>query len=235
MSLRIDQPFRVFIGWDSREPEAYAVAAHSLQRHASISVIVTPIKQEDLRARRLYRRDRDPLASTEFTYTRFLTPLLAGFEGHALFHDCDFLWTGDIADLLALIDPAKAVSCVQHDHRPPEATKMDNAVQTTYPRKNWSSLMLFNCAHPSVGKLDAETVNAQSGAYLHRMQWAADDEIGALPETWNWLEGWSKAAPGQTPKVIHYTRGGPWFPQWRDVEFAELWRAEWRRVQEVQG
>ena len=230
-----EQPFRVFIGWDSREQDAYEVAAHSLKRHASIPVVVTPIKQEELRARGLYARDRDPLASTEFTYTRFLTPHLAGYEGYALFHDCDFLWTGDIAELLALADPSKAVSCVQHDHRPPEELKMEGAVQTRYPRKNWSSLMLFNCAHPSTRRLDVETVNRESGAYLHRMQWAADDEIGALPETWNWLEGWCKAAPGEIPKVIHYTRGGPWFEQWRDVEFAELWREERARAQRQQG
>lgn len=223
--------FRVFIGWDSREPEAYDVAAHSLLRHASIPVEVKPIKQEDLRAQDLFWRDRDPLASTEFTYTRFLTPHLAGYEGFALFCDCDFLWTGDIAELVALIDPSKAVSCVQHDHRPPEQTKMDDAVQSVYPRKNWSSMMLFNCAHPSTRQLTPDIVNTQTGAYLHRMQWCADDEIGALPETWNWLEGWSKAAPGEIPKVIHYTRGGPWFEKWQDVEFADLWRAEWARVQ----
>jgi lipopolysaccharide biosynthesis glycosyltransferase len=224
-------PFRIFIGWDAREPEAYEVAKFSLERHASLPVDVRPIKQAELREQGLYARNADPLAATEFTYTRFLTPHLAGFTGHALFCDCDFLWTGDIAELLALANADKAVSCVQHDHRPPEDTKMENAVQTVYPRKNWSSLMLFNCAHPSVRKLDAETVNSQTGAFLHRMQWAADDEIGALPETWNWLEGWCKAASGEIPKVIHYTRGGPWFEQWQDVEFADLWREEWARVQ----
>lgn len=229
--MKVDEPFRVFVGWDSREPEAYAVCAHSLERHASIPVVVTPIKREELRAQGLYRRESDPLAATEFTYTRFLTPHLAGFQGHALFCDCDFLWTGDIAELVALIDPTKAVSCVQHDHRPTETKKMDDAVQTQYPRKNWSSMMVFNCAHPSVRKLDVDTVNAQTGAYLHRMQWAGDEEIGAIPETWNWLEGWCKTAPGEVPKVIHYTRGGPWFEQWQDVEFADLWRAEWAAAQ----
>jgi len=228
--MQTETPFRVFVGWDSREPEAYEVCAHSLKRHASIPVTVTPIKQQELREANLYWRDRDPLASTEFTYTRFLTPLLAGFQGHALFCDCDFLWTGDIAELIALIDPAKAVSCVQHDHRPPEETKMDDAVQTRYPRKNWSSLMLFNCAHPSVRQLTADAVNTQTGAYLHRMQWVADDEIGAIPETWNWLEGWSKKPASGAPKVIHYTRGGPWFEKWQDVDYADLWCAEWERA-----
>lgn len=226
-----NKPFPVFIGWDSREPEAYLVAAGSLQRHASIPLLVTPIRQEELRARGLYWRAQDPLASTEFTYTRFLTPLLTGYAGHALFCDCDFLWTADIAELLALVDPGKAVSCVHHNYDPPEATKMQGAVQTRYPRKNWSSLMVFNCAHPSVRSLDAACVNSQSGAYLQRLAWAADDDIGAIPETWNWLEGWCKTAPGEIPKAIHFTRGGPWFDKWQDVQFAGLWREELGRVQ----
>lgn len=225
--------FRVFIGWDSNEQDAYLVAEHSIRRHASIPLDVRPIRQDDLRARGLYWRPVDPVAATEFTYTRFLTPLLAGHEGYALFCDCDFLWTADLAELLALVDPDKAVSCVQHDYRPTEAVKMHGVVQTRYPRKNWSSLMLFNCAHPSVRRLDARCVNEMSGAYLHRMQWAADHEIGALPETWNWLEGWSEAEPGAVPKAVHFTRGGPWFADWTDVAFADLWREE-RRLATVE-
>ena len=164
-------PFRIFIGWDQREPEAYDVAKFSLERRASIPVEVAPIKLDELRARGLYWRDQDPLASTEFTYSRFLTPALAGFKGWALFCDCDFLWLGDIAGLPQYTKSPKAVYCVQHDYTPKETTKMDGAVQTAYPRKNWSSLMLFNCDHPAVRSLTPEVVNRESGAYLHRMQW----------------------------------------------------------------
>jgi hypothetical protein len=226
------QPFRVFIGWDSRETDAYDVCAHSMRRHASVPIQPEPLKQEDLRAAGLYRRDRDPLASTEFTYTRFLVPYLAGYRGYALFCDCDFLWTGDVAELLSEIDPNVAVSCVKHDHRPREATKMDGATQTTYPRKNWSSLMVFNAGHPSVRQLDLDAVNTQSGAYLHRMAWAADNEIGGLSETWNWLEGWSETK-ATLPKAIHFTRGGPWFEQWRHVQYADLWWSELASVREA--
>ncbi len=108
-------PFRVFIGWDQREPEAYEVAKYSLVRRASVPVEVVPIKLDELRARGLYARDVDPLASTEFTYSRFLTPTLAGFNGWALFCDCDFLWLGDVGELLEHTQSAKAVYCVQHD------------------------------------------------------------------------------------------------------------------------
>jgi len=219
-------PFRVFIGWDQREPEAYEVAKYSLVRRASVPVEVVPIKLDELRARGLYARDVDPLASTEFTYSRFLTPTLAGFSGWALFCDCDFLWLGDVGELLEHTQSAKAVYCVQHDYRPRETTKMDGAVQTVYPRKNWSSLMLFNCDHDAVRALTPQVVNRESGAYLHRMQWVADADIGALPVDWNWLEGWNEKPARGTPKAVHFTRGGPWFPQWQDVDYGDLWRIE---------
>jgi hypothetical protein len=219
-------PFRVFIGWDHREPEAYEVAKFSLERRASVPVVVTPIKLDELRARSLFWRDVDPLASTEFTYSRFLTPYLADFSGWALFCDCDFLWLGDIAGLVNYIRIPKAVYCVQHDYTPKETTKMDGAVQTTYPRKNWSSLMLFNCEHPAVRSLTPELVNRESGAYLHRMQWVADDQIGALPTEWNWLEGWNEKPKSGTPKAVHFTRGGPWFENWKNVDYGDLWCAE---------
>lgn len=218
--------FRVYIGWDSREDIAYQVARHSLLKYASIPVDVIPIKLPDLVDQGLYTREIDPLASTEFTYSRFLTPHMAGFEGWALFVDCDFLFFGDVAELAAYQKPEYAVACVKHDYTPKESTKMDGQVQTVYPRKNWSSFMLFNCAHPSTKKLTVEAVNSQTGAYLHRMQWAADDEIGEVPTEWNWLEGWNEEPATGTPKAVHYTRGGPWFENWQDVAYAQQWKAE---------
>jgi hypothetical protein len=228
-------PFRIFVGWDRREPEAFDVAKFSLERRASIPVSVVPIKLDVLRARGLYRREADPLASTEFTYSRFLTPTLAGFSGWALFCDCDFLWLADIAELVDYTRKPKALYCVQHDYRPKEKTKMDGAVQTSYPRKNWSSLMLFNCGHPAVRSLTPGLVNRESGAYLHRMQWVADTDIGALPVAWNWLEGWNEKPAQGTPKAVHFTRGGPWFPQWQNVDYGDLWRAERAAMLEQRG
>lgn len=217
---------RVFIGWDSREDIAYQVARRSLLRHASIPVEVTPIKLDDLVAKGLYTRDIDPLASTQFTYSRFLTPYLAGYQGWAVFVDCDFIFFGDAAELQGYMDPKYAVLCVQHDYKPKETTKMDGVPQSAYPRKNWSSFMLFNCAHPSTRQLTPEVVNRETGAYLHRMQWAKDEEIGALPTGWNWLEGWyDKPAQGY-PQAVHHTRGGPWFAEWQNVDYAAEWIAE---------
>ena len=231
-------PLRILIGYDSRERAAYDVCVQSLLDHASVPLAIEPLDERRLRHAGLYRRewtyedgqyydtrDRKPF-STWFSFTRFLTPSICQWRGVALFCDCDFLWLGDIAGLAAYAKGPKAVFCVQHDYRPTEKTKMDGAVQTVYPRKNWSSLMLFNCDHPAVRSLTLDVVNRESGAYLHRMQWVADADIGELPVEWNWLEGWNEKPASGTPNAVHFTRGGPWFEQWQNVDYGDLWRAE---------
>ena len=226
-----NSPFRVFVGWDSSEDIAYQVCRHSILTRTSVPVQVTPIKQEELRHRGLYTREADPLASTEFTYTRFFVPYLAGYEGWALFCDCDFLWLADIKGLIELIDDRYAILCVHHDHRPPEPRKMDGRHQTLYPRKNWSSLVLYNCGHPANSVLTPDVINARTGAFLHRFQWLDDSLVGAVDETWNWLEGWSSKPDADHPNVVHFTRGGPWFDEWKHVDYAELWLAEERALE----
>ena len=222
---------KIFIGWDSREDIAYQVARTSLLDNASVPVEIIPIKLQELVEQGLYSREIDPLASTEFTYSRFLTPHLSGFEGWSLFCDCDFLFFGDVAGLSEHMDPSKALACVQHDYRPTNTTKMDGQQQTVYPRKNWSSFMLFNCAHPSTRKLTVELVNSESGRYLHRMEWAADEEIGAIPVSWNWLEGWNDKPESGRPNAVHFTNGGPWFEDWKNVDYAAEWQAVADRVE----
>ncbi len=222
---------KIFVGWDSREDIAYQVCVTSLKRHASEPLEIVPLKQKDLREQELYFRKKDPLASTEFTYTRFLVPKLMDYKGWALFVDCDFLFTADIADLFSLADDRYAVMCVKHDYRPTETVKMDGAVQTVYPRKNWSSMVLWNCGHSANRVVTPETVNNQTSAFLHRFQWLSDDLIGEVSESWNWLEGWCRKPENGAPKGIHFTRGGPWFDNWQHVQFADLWLAECERLQ----
>jgi len=218
-------PLKIFIGYDSREEIAWRVAKHSLLRHARGAVQVHPLKQSTLRELGLYTRPVDQSAATEFSLTRFLTPYLAAHDGWSIFCDCDFLFTDDICGVLDGADPTKAVHVVQHDYVPSKAVKMDGQAQTTYPRKNWSSFILFNGRHRSVKALTPAVVNTQSPAFLHRLQWVDDADIGALPLTWNFLEG-EYPKPADTPKVIHFTNGGPWFENWQDVDFADLWKTE---------
>ena len=215
-----------FIGYDSKEDIAYRVCKQSLLNKSSIKVEVLSLKLYELIAKKYYSRTIDPLASTEFTYSRFLVPSLMNFKGWAVFCDCDFLFMHDVADLFKNLSSDKAVYCVQHDYTPKEKHKMDGQQQTIYPRKNWSSFIVFNCEHPSNKKLTIEKVNSESGAYLHQFKWLEDYEIGSLDERWNWLEGWTSQHNDKEPFAVHFTRGGPWFDEWQDVEFAKEWLAE---------
>jgi len=226
MTLIPPSELRVFIGWDSREDIAYQVCRRSILRHTSIPVDIKPIVQSELRERGLYTRQADPLSSTEFSFTRFLTPYLAGYNGWAVFVDCDFLFRGDIAGLLDYADGAKACFLVKHDYRPTETVKMDNKAQHLYPRKNWSSFMFINCGHEQVKSLTPEAVNTQTGMYLHRFQWLTDDVIGELPIAWNYLEGWHTKDDCPNPIAVHFTRGGPWFADWTNVEYGKEWMRE---------
>lgn len=226
----------IWIGWDAREAEAFAVCRHSIRRHSG-SLPIHAVVLDDLRAAGLYRRPTskrngqlwDDISeapmSTEFAISRFLVPHLAGGSGWALFIDCDMLLRTDIAELFALADPAKAVMCVQHpNYLPPEKTKMDGQLQTLYQRKNWSSCVLYNCAHSANKRLTVDMINTVPGRDLHRFCWLNDDEIGDLPISWNFLVGTSD--PEIEPDLVHFTAGGPWFEGYQDVPYADEWRAE---------
>ena len=216
----------IYIGYDSKEDLAYRVCKHSILKRSSIDINVYSLKLQELIARKLYFRTIDPLASTEFTYSRFLVPALSNYKGWAIFCDCDFIFLKDISLVLDNLDNSKAVYCVKHDYTPKEKHKMDGQKQTIYPRKNWSSFIMFNCEHPSNKKLTVDIVNSEKGSYLHQFKWLEDNEIGSLDERWNWLEGWTSQHNSQNPYAVHFTRGGPWFEEWQDVEFAKDWLKE---------
>ena len=216
----------IYVGYDSKEDIAYRVCKHSILKKSSANVKVRSLKLYELIANKLYNRSVDPLASTEFTYSRFLVPVLNNFDGWAIFCDCDFIFFEDVSKILNNIDESKAVYCVQHDYTPKEKHKMDGQKQTIYPRKNWSSFILFNCSHPSNKGLSVDLVNSETGSFLHQFKWLKDSEIGSLDERWNWLEGWTSKHNNKKPFAVHYTRGGPWFEEWQDVEFANEWIEE---------
>lgn len=220
---------KIFVGYDSREDIAWQVCRHSILRHASAPVQIYPLKQVAVRELGLYTRPYDDTSSTEFSLTRFLTPHLAAHDGWTLFVDCDFLFTKDIARLFASLDDTKAMYVVKHDYVPAVDVKMDGKKQTVYPRKNWTSFMMLNGRSPYVKALTPEIVNSQSPKFLHRLEWMPDELIGELALEWNFLEG-EYAVPAETPAAIHFTNGGPWFPEWQDVAFADLWQAERARL-----
>ncbi len=222
--------FDVFIGWDSREEDAYRVCVNSIHRHISPnSVRIHPLKQEVLRKMGVYYRPRSEPCSVEFTYTRFLVPWSMKFNGHALFCDCDFLFNCNIEEIFDYADDRKAVHVVKHDYTPRQSIKMDGQKQVSYPRKNWSSCVLWNCGHPSNKALHVNRVNLATPSELHRFAHLDDSEIGELPLTYNWLEG-EYDKPEEQPKVIHYTQGGPWFDDYKDCDYADEWREAARDI-----
>lgn len=213
---------RIFIGYDSHEPVAYHALSHSLLSRATQPLSITPIVLGGLEG--IFTRERNALQSTEFSFSRFLVPWLSGYSGWSIFMDCDMLCIDDIAKLWAMRDDRYDLMCVQHDHVPQEQTKFRGATQTTYEKKNWSSMMLFNNTRCTA--LTPDYVNTASGLELHRFKWLTDDSrIGALPQGWNHLVDYSNT-PLEDTHLIHYTEGGPYFEEYRRCEHADLWFAE---------
>lgn len=221
------EPIRVFIGYDTREAVAFSVLAYSIHARATAPVTIAPLMLSQLKAQ--LRRERHPLQSTDFSFSRFLVPSLAGFRGWALFMDCDMLMLDDIAKLWALRDERYAVMVVKHSHEPREARKFLDEPQTPYEKKNWSSVMLMNCAKCTA--LTEDYVNAASGLQLHRFEWLGDDGlVGELPHAWNYLADYDPPAPPETLAAIHYTLGGPYIPGYENCGYADLWFAERGRM-----
>jgi len=199
---------RIFIGYDAREAEMYKVCEDSIKRNCPLihKPIIMPLIQEELRGAGIYWRAHDEMAATAFSNTRFLTPYLSDYNGWSLFMDCDMLITADIQEIMEYADNKYAVCVVKHDYTPKKTVKMDGCVQKALPRKNWSSVMLFNCGHPSTKNLTPDFISTVNAGILHRFEWCKDEEIGELPIEWNWLEG-EYEKPDKLPKNIHYTNG----------------------------
>ena len=215
---------RLFIGYDSREPVAYHTLAASLIARASQPLSITPVALRHLGGD--YWRERGATESTEFSLTRFLVPYLSNYEGYSIFMDGDMLACTDIYKILYILRPGKAVWVCQHEYVPKTDTKMDGWIQSVYPRKNWSSLMVFD--NTRCRQLTPAYVSTALASDLQRFAWLKDQEIGSLPLEWNWLVG--EYAPNPDAKVLHYTLGGPWFKATRSCDHAANWLAEYRAM-----
>lgn len=245
----------IYIGYDSREDQAYRVLRESILDYTSAPVNIIPLKQGRLRDINFYRRsyyvsgdgiklddtDRKPF-STEFSFTRFLVPFLNMHRGTALFMDCDMLVRSDIMEVFDIPKRSerKALWCVKHDYNPKSTIKMDGQVQQQYSRKNWSSFMLWSCSHPDHKNLTIDDVNLKTGWYLHNFQWLDDKDIGEIDQAWNWLDGHSDDT--LDAKNVHFTSGGPWFKEWEpkqrsDAKYALEWQvlSDSIEVEEVLG
>jgi lipopolysaccharide biosynthesis glycosyltransferase len=231
----------VWIGFDPREVDAYAVARSSARRHMTMplqmrGVVLSKLQRSGLYTRPLEMRARcaadrpvmwdvisDAPMSTQHACARFLVPHLAE-TGWALFMDGDVLVRSNLCRLFEKLDRTKAVYCVKHRFNPPAGVKMDGQQQTRYARKNWSSVVVFNCDHEINRRLTLELVNGVPGRDLHAFCWLDDDLIGELSPEWNFLVGHSDISIA--PKIVHFTDGTPAMPGYENVPYADEWRAQ---------
>jgi lipopolysaccharide biosynthesis glycosyltransferase len=210
----------VFIGYDPREAIAFHVCANSIIRHSSQPVQIIPV------ALNLFREytETHTDGSNHFIYTRFLVPYMMEWKGHAIFIDGDMIVRDDIAKLWDMRDPYKDVQVVKHDYQTRMPIKYLGSKNEDYPRKNWSSVILWNCNSYPNRKLTPDYVMKATGAELHRFTWCTDDRIGELPPEWNWLPDEYGANPDA--KLLHYTLGTPCFHEFADTPQGSEWHRE---------
>ena len=210
----------VFIGYDTRETVAFHVCANSIIRHASQPVSIVPLALNLLSDYTETHTD----GSNSFTYSRFLVPYLMNYQGRAIYLDGDMVVLEDIANLYTLASDNHAVQVVKHNYTTARSTKYLGAKNENYPRKNWSSVILWNCAHDSNRLLTPKYIEKNTGAHLHIFSWLQDTELGELPVEWNWLPDEFGANPGA--KLLHYTLGTPCFDEFSKGSQTDLWHQE---------
>ena len=213
-------PIPVFVGYDPREAIAYHTCVNSIIRHASQPVAIIPI------ALNLFQdyKETHTDGSNHFIYTRFLVPHLMGFKGWAIFIDGDMIVRDDIMKLWNLREVDKDVMVVKHDYQTCMPVKYLGAKNEDYPRKNWSSVILWNCNSFPNRQLTPEFVQKSSGSFLHRFSWLDDDRIGELPPEWNWLP--DEYGANTEAKLLHYTLGAPCFQEFADTPQGNEWHRE---------
>lgn len=217
-----DTVIPLFVGYDPREAVAYHTFCQSVISRSSKPVACVPLSLTNLK--QAYREEHTD-GSNQFIYSRFLVPYLMDYRGWALFADGDMVCLDDIARLWALRDERCSVMVVKHEYKTKYPIKYLGARNEDYPRKNWSSVVLWNCGSSWNRVLTPEAVRSSSGRFLHRFDWLPDNQIGALPATWNHLVG-EEDEPVGVPSLLHYTVGTPCFNEYADFPMATFWHSE---------
>jgi lipopolysaccharide biosynthesis glycosyltransferase len=214
---------RIFVGYDPREAVAYHVCCNSIIRHASVPVSITPLHLDNLKG--IYSETH--AGTNAFIHSRFLVPYLCRFKGRALFVDGDMVFTDDVAKLFAVLQSDKDVAVVQHDYRTKFPVKYFGQPNQDYPRKNWSSVILWNCGNYPNHCLTPQYVAEATSQHLHRFEWLNDGRIQSLPAEWNWL--CDEYDHNDSAKLYHWTLGIPALPDYVNADHAEVWHQEYEK------
>lgn len=189
--------FRIFIGVDRRQFVAFHVLSQSIMDHATVPVAITPLRLEAMPMQRT--------GLTDFTYSRFLVPHLAGYTGRALFLDADMLVQGDVRELAEIDMKGAALGIVP-----------------TEPKFEQAAVMLFDCA-----QLSHMTPEFVAREKLFDLAWAP--HTVSLPARWHHPIGYA-APPKEPPALLHYTMGIPCFPETAESPYREEWAAAAKRT-----
>ncbi len=220
---------KIVVGFDQRESVAYHTFCQSIIEKSSSPLNFIPLAINNLKNYNETHTDQ----SNDFIYSRFLTPYLNNFEGWAIFADGDMICHADIKELWDLRDESKALMVVKHDYQTKAHIKYLGNKNENYPRKNWSSVILWNCSHPKHKILTPEFIQNQTGKYLHRFSWLDDGEIGEIPLEWNWLA--IEYPENKDAKLIHYTLGTPCFKEYEKTDMSDIWYKTFERVKDGIG
>ena len=220
----MSKKINIYVGFDQKEAVAYHVFCQSLIDNTSIPLQIHPMALRTLNKYKENHQDR----SNDFVYSRFLIPFLNNFNGWALFVDGDMICQSDIKELFDLRDDSKAVMVVKHNYETKQEKKYLGNINENYPRKNWSSVILWNCNHSKHKILTPTFVSEQTGKFLHRFSWLEDKDIGELPLEWNWLA--IEYEDNTNAKIIHYTLGTPCFSDYKNTAMAEIWYKYYSRL-----
>lgn len=220
----MSEKINIVVGFDQRESVAYHTFTQSVIDKASLPVMFIPLAINTLKDYKETHSDK----SNDFVYSRFLTPYLNEFKGWAIFADGDMICQADIKELWDLRDESKALLVVKHDYETKAHQKYLGNINENYPRKNWSSIILWNCAHAKHKILTPAFVANQTGKFLHRFSWLDDNDIGELPLEWNWLA--IEYPDNRKAKLIHYTLGTPCFKGYQDTDMSDIWHNGYKRM-----
>ena len=214
----------IFIGFDQKEAIAYHTFVQSLIEKSSVPLSIIPLAENNLN----FYNESHSDGTNKFTYSRFLIPYLMDYNGWAIFVDGDMVCLSDIKELISYFDPKYAVSVVKHDYKTKQKLKYFGQKNEDYPRKNWSSVIIWNCSHPKNRQLNPSFINNKEGSFLHRFKWLNDQEIGDLPKSWNWLA--IEYPEKDNLKLIHYTLGTPCFKDYANTSLSEFWKKAYQNL-----
>ena len=222
----MDEIVDIIVGFDEREAVAYHTFTQSVIEKSSMPTRFLPLNNQSLKDYREVHKD----GSNNFIYSRFLVPYLFNFKGWAIYADGDMVCLKDIKELWELRDESFAVQVVKHNYKTKVRNKYWGNKNEDYPRKNWSSLVLWNCNHPSHKILTPDFIQNQTGAFLHRFSWINNEEIGELEKEWNWLA--MEYEEKKDVNLIHYTLGTPCFKEYENTSFSSYWKSSFLKLLE---